>query len=152
MAYIAAAYVVSWFGRVVVSVSGFPFMFGLGCAFASAFAFGPVDIVPMVTIASVVTRLAVAVDMDLLGVQVVRLQMETYLVSQPPGLFLLTWGGCWDGQRRTMVVVMRRKAWVTRDIITLMNYQTAVCRHFLCTTHFVWVCRPSIDVSVFSFW
>ena len=79
MTYIAAAHVVSWFGRVVGSVSSFPFMFGLGCAFASAFIFGPVDIVPMVAVASVVTRLAVAVDMDLLGVQVVRLQMETYL-------------------------------------------------------------------------
>jgi hypothetical protein len=41
--------------------------------------------------------------MDLLGVQVVRLQMETYLVSRSPSLLLLTWGGCWDGQRRTVV-------------------------------------------------
>ena len=73
-------------------------------------------IVPMVAVAGVVTRLAVAVDMDLLGAQVVRLQMETYLVSRPPSLLLLTWGRCWDGQRRTVVVVMRRKACVTSDI------------------------------------
>ena len=104
---IHAARVVSGFGRVVISVSGFPFMFVLGCAFACAFAFGPVDILLMVAVASVVTRLAVAVD--ILGVQVVRLQMKTYLVSRPLSLLLLTWAGCWDGQRRTMVVVIGRR-------------------------------------------
>jgi hypothetical protein len=55
-------------------------MFGLGCAFASVFAFGPVDIVPMVAVASMVTRLAVAVDMDLLGVQVASGKHKLYIL------------------------------------------------------------------------
>ena len=69
----------------------------------------------MVAVASVVTLgLAVAVDMDLLEV-LVRLQSGNVPCICPPSSLLLTWGGRWDGQRRMMVVVMRKEASVTSD-------------------------------------